>query len=677
MSELEDNNPNPNGGNNNQQQEEKKRPEKSKTPMLDTFGRDLTKLASEGKIEPVIGREKEIDRVIQILSRKKKNNPILVGEPGTGKSTIALGLAKKIFDKKVSRILHNKRVVELDLGLIVAGTKYRGQFEERMKGLLTEIEENVDLILFIDEVHTLLGSGNSSGAMDGANMFKPALARGTMQLIGATTFAEYKNSIEKDGALERRFQKVSVEEPSKKEVLEMLYQIKGMYEDFHNVTYTDEAIKSSVEFADRYINGRFFPDKAIDVIDEVGSRAHIDNMKTPEDVIKIEKKMEELNEKKQKFVKQQKYEDAAKMRDEERKILLELEAKKKEWENEEKKNRVKVTEEDVAKVIANMTGIPASKITQKEGEKLLKLPSELRLSVIGQDEAVDKVAEAIQISRAGLNNPKKPISSFLFLGPTGVGKTSLVKKLAKEMFNDEEAMIRLDMSEFTMPHEVSKIVGSPPGFVGYSERNGFTDKVREKNYCIILLDEIEKAHKDCLRPFLQVLDEGHMKDAENRKINFKNTIIVMTSNIGTKELASYKKVGFETNESEVDDKKSVIEKALKKTLPPEFINRIDEIVYFNSLSKDNAKEIVDIEVNKFIEQIKAEGYDVQVTEKVKDIILEDGFSTEYGARPIQRMVRQYLQKPLSLSILSGKAKKATEGKVKIDWNEEKKEITVK
>ena len=670
MSETE-NNPNES----NEQETPKKKQEKAKTPMLDSFGEDLSKKAAEGTLNAVIGREEEIDRVIQVLSRKNKKNPILIGSAGTGKTAIVEGLARKIHEKKVSRVLHNKRVIALDLGSVVAGTKYRGQFEERMKAIIEELKENPDVILFLDEIHTIIGAGNSSGGLDVSNMLKPALSRGYMQVVGATTPEEYKKSIEKEGALERRFQKVAVEEPLKADVKSMLKQIKDIYENFHNVSYSDEVIDYIVELADRYINGRFNPDKSIDLLDETGSRIHIDNLKMPEKVLVLEKRIEEIKLDKDGFVKQQRYEEAAKIRDEEKNILRELELKKIEWEKEEKENKVPITEEDVAKVISKMTGIPISKLTQSEGEKLLGLEDKLRTSVIGQDEAVKKVAEAIQISRSGLNDPKKPIASFLFLGPTGVGKTSLVKRLAKELFDDEEAMIRLDMSEYTMPHDVTKITGASPSFVGYGDRNGFSDRVKEKNYCIILLDEIEKAHKDCLRPFLQILDSGHMTDGEGRKINFKNTVIVMTSNIGSKELSSFKKVGFDTNSQPVDESRSVLEKALKKALAPEFINRIEEIIYFNSLTKENAKEIVDIEVAKFIAHVKEQGFDIKVSEKVKDIILEDGFSAEYGARSVQRMVKQHLQKPLSVSILSGKIKK--DGINKVEWDEKNKEIVIK
>lgn len=669
MAEIENGAPQP------QQEETKKKQEKSKTPMLDTFGKSLTKMAIEGKLEPVIGREKEIDRVIQILSRKKKNNPILVGEPGVGKSCIAYGLALKIVEKKVSRILHNKKLIELDLSLIVAGTKYRGQFEERMKAIIEEIVANDDIIVFVDEIHTMVGSGNSAGGMDGANMLKPALSRGEIQMIGATTVSEFKQSFEKDGALNRRFQRVSIEEPSKDETKAMLKQVKVLYEDFHKVSFSDAVIDFAVELSDRYISGRHNPDKSIDTLDECGSRIRIDNIRMPEGIIALEKRIDEIAIEKDKFVKQQKYEDAAKVRDEERRIIVDMHKKQEDWNKEEEKNKIVITEDDVASVIANMTGIPVKKLTEREGDKLIKMPATLKQRIIGQDEAVQKVSEAIQIARSGLSNAKKPVASFLFLGGTGCGKTECAKALAEYLFNDETNLIRLDMSEYHMEHTTSRLIGSPPGFVGSSEGGQLTEKVKNKPFSVVLLDEIEKAHSTVHKIFLQILDEGEIFDAAGVKINFKNTIIIMTSNIGSKELLEYKRVGFDTGVDAKMDTNAILEKALKKTFPMEFINRIDEKVIFNKLSKENINEIVEIHINKFIKLTKEQGFDVDISKSLNEKIAKEGFSDEYGARPVVRACREYLQKPLSLYILSGKIKKDKMNKM--DWDSKKEEVTIK
>lgn len=648
---------------------------KSKTPSLDAFGKDLTKLALEGKLEPVIGREAEIDRVIQILSRKKKNNPVLIGEPGVGKTCIVEGLAKKIIEKKVSRILHGKRIIALDMSLIVAGTKYRGQFEERMKAVMGELEDNQDVIVFMDELHTIIGAGNYSGAMDASNMLKPALSRGTIQIIGATTIDEYKKSIETDGAMERRFQKVVVEESSIEETKEIVKQIKGIYEEHHNVEYTDKALESAVDLSARYITNRFFPDKAIDVMDEVGARKHIDNLKAPDKLIKLEKKLEEVQAEKADNVKKQQYEIAAKSRDKEKILQREIALAQEEWDKDEKKNKVKVEEQDVASVVSKMIGVPVERITEDEGSKLVKMPEVMKQRIIGQDEAVIKVCEAIQRNRAGLSNPKKPIASFLFMGSTGTGKTSVAKALAEYLFNDETALIKLDMSEYAEPHSISRLIGSPPGYVGYEEGGQLTEKVRNKPYSIILLDEVEKAHRLVYNSILQMLDEGVMTDGLDRTINFKNTIIIMTSNVGTKELANHAPVGFDMGDNKKDaDVLSIITKAMKNHFPPEFVNRIDECVIFNRLSEENISKITDIELEKMIKAVKKQGYELVVTKSVKDIIVKDGYSDEFGARPILRMITKYVQNPVSKELLLKKLK--TGDIIKLDWDKKKEEVVV-
>lgn len=650
---------------------------KSKTPFLDNFGRDLTKLASEGKIDSVVGRDDEIDSVIQILSRRKKNNPVLVGEAGTGKSTIVEGLAKRIVEKKVSRILHNKRIINLDINALISGTKFRGEFEQRMKVLLDELIENQDCIVFIDEIHTIIGSGNSAGGLDVANILKPALSRGEIKVIGATTPAEWRESVEKDKALERRFQKIVVEPPSKEETREILNQIKFMYEDFHNVKFSEEAIESAIYLSDRYITHRNFPDKAIDIIDETGSRVHIDNLKLPTKIVALEKEKEELLNEKNKYVKSQNYEKAAKIRDLEKDLDRKIELEKANWEKEEKQNKIPVNDDDVIKVVAKMVKIPITKLSESEGVRLLKMGDVLKEKVIGQDDAIDKIAEAIQISKSGLNDPRKPIASFLFLGQTGVGKTFLCKQLAEYLFNDENAFVRFDMSEYAMPHTVSRLVGSPPGFVDSSKGGELTEAVRNKNYTLVVFDELEKAHEDVRKILLQILDDGRLTDAQGREVNFKNTIIVMTSNAGSKELSGFKKLGFDTtiiNNSQ-EDINAVIEKALKKHFTPEFLNRIDARVIFNKLSGDNILKVVEVNVKRWISDSEKQGYIVEVGDKLKKVIAEKGFSEEYGARPLLRAIKEYVQKPLSKEILLSKIKKGD--KISVDWDNKKEEVIIK
>jgi ATP-dependent Clp protease ATP-binding subunit ClpC len=565
---------------------------RSNTPLLDNFGKDLTKMAEEGKLETVIGRDNEIDRLIQVLSRKKKNNPVLIGEPGVGKTSIIEGLAKKIIEKKTSVVLHNKRLVTLDLSLIVAGTKYRGQFEERMKAIMDEIESNPDVILFIDELHTIIGAGNSIGSLDVSNMIKPALARGLMQIIGATTIDEYKKSIEKDGAMERRFQKIMVPEPSKEETREILKQIRVIYEDYHNVKFSDETIDTAVDFADRFITNRFQPDKSIDIIDEAGARAHLDNIFIPKELENLEKQLIDLKNEKNKVVKGQEYEKAAKIRDKEQELIPKIEEFKRLWKEEQKKNKIPVTTEIIAKVVSKMTGIPVTKVSEDEWSKLLKMDSELKKRVVGQDAAVEKVAQAIQRNRTGLNNPKRPIASFLFLGTTGVGKTELSKALAEYLFNDDSSLIRIDMSEYMEPHSVAKLIGAPPGYVGYEEGGQLTEKVRNRPYSVVLFDEIEKAHPLVTNILLQILDEGKLTDGNGKEINFKNTIIIMTSNAGTQELSENKPLGF--NKSDISSElhtKTIIDKALGKIFKKETLNRIDEQIIFNKLTKDDRDNV--------------------------------------------------------------------------------------
>jgi ATP-dependent Clp protease ATP-binding subunit ClpC len=652
---------------------------KSKTPVLDNFGRDLTKMADLGKLDPIVGREKEIERVSQILSRRKKNNPILIGEPGVGKSAIAEGLALRIVQRKVSRVLFNKRIMSLDLASLVAGTKYRGQFEERMKAVMQEIEKNPDVILFIDEIHTIIGAGGASGSLDASNMFKPALARGELQAIGATTLDEYRQHIEKDGALERRFQKVIIEPTNTEETIQILMNIKERYEDHHSVSYTKEAIEACVKLTERYITDRHLPDKAIDALDEVGSRVHITNINVPKEITEIETKVEELKEEKAQVIRSQQYEKAAELRDDERKLLEKLEAAKLKWEEESKNNKIAVTEENVAEVVSMMCGIPVTKVSQSETGKLVVMSDEIKNLVIGQTEAVDKVVKAIQRNRAGLKDPNKPIGSFFFLGPTGVGKTQLAKVLAKKLFDTEEALIRIDMSEYMEKFSLSRLVGAPPGYVGYEEGGQLTEKVRRKPYAIILLDEIEKAHPDVFNLLLQVLDDGHMTDGLGRKIDFKNTILIMTSNIGARQLADFGTgVGFGTQaqqESKDENVKSVIQNALRKAFSPEFLNRIDDMIMFKSLGRKEIHKIIDIELANLYARILSLGFDIKLTEKAKEFIVDQGYDEKFGARPLKRAIQKYIEDPLAEEIIKSNFEDGE--KITMDLNTTKDGLAVK
>tara|TARA_X000001036_G_scaffold93093_1_gene85590 strand:+ start:4259 stop:6814 length:2556 start_codon:yes stop_codon:yes gene_type:complete len=620
---------------------------KSKTPVLDNFGRDLTNMAMNDKLDPVVGREKEIERVSQILSRRKKNNPLLIGEPGVGKSAIAEGLAIRIIQKKVSRVLFNKRVVTLDLASLVAGTKYRGQFEERMKAVMNELEKNSNIILFIDEIHTIVGAGGATGSLDASNMFKPALARGEIQCIGATTLDEYRQNIEKDGALERRFQKILVEEASVDETLEILKNIKDKYENHHNVTYKDEALEACVDLSFRYISDRFLPDKAIDALDEAGSRVHIQNMNVPKEIIELEKELEEIKNEKNTVVKKQKYEEAAKLRDDEKRVEKKLLIAQDNWNETSKQNRIEVNESDIADVVSMMTNIPVNKIVKSEKNKLSKLSTTISNKLIGQNEAVDKVVKAIQRNRSGLKAPDKPIGSFIFLGQTGVGKTQLAKILADEIFDSEENLIRIDMSEYMEKFAISRLIGAPPGYVGYEEGGQLSEKVRRRPYSVILLDEVEKAHPDVFNMLLQVLDDGFLTDSLGRKVNFQNTIIIMTSNIGARQLKDFGTgVGFETSsqKSQSDEiQKRVIESALKKTFAPEFLNRVDDFIIFNSLDKKSISSIVEIELKKLVNRVEKLGYSIKLTKSAKDFIVEKGYDEKYGARPLKRALQKYVE----------------------------------
>ncbi|MBS4069770.1 MAG: ATP-dependent Clp protease ATP-binding subunit [Algoriphagus sp.] len=631
--------------------------EKSRTPVLDNFGRDLTKMAEDDKLDPIIGREKEIERVAQILSRRKKNNPILIGEPGVGKTAIAEGLALRIVQKKVSRVLFNKRVVTLDLASLVAGTKYRGQFEERMKAVMNELEKSPNVILFIDELHTIVGAGGASGSLDASNMFKPALARGEIQCIGATTLDEYRQYIEKDGALARRFQMVMVDATSPEETIQILNNIKDKYEDHHNVVYTPAAIEACVKLSDRYISDRFLPDKAIDILDEAGARVHINNIHVPEEILKLESEVENIKAEKNRVVKSQKYEEAAQLRDKEKKLLEQLETAKTRWEDESKSKRFTVDEDHVAEVIAMMTGIPAKRIAQNEGNKLLNMGEELKGKVIGQEEAIKKLTKAIQRTRVGLKDPKKPIGSFIFLGPTGVGKTELAKTLATYLFDKEDSLIRIDMSEYMEKFSVSRLVGAPPGYVGYEEGGQLTEKVRRKPYSVVLLDEIEKAHPDVFNILLQVLDDGILTDGLGRRVDFRNTIIIMTSNIGVRDLKDFGAgIGFANRAKQegMDDiMKSTIQSALKKAFSPEFLNRLDDVVVFNSLTKEHIFKIIDISLGKLFRRITELGYKIELTEKAKDFLAEKGYDQQYGARPLNRAIQKYLEDAIAEEILKG------------------------
>ena len=621
--------------------------QKSKTPTLDNFGRDLTSLARDGKLDPVIGREKEIERVSQILSRRKKNNPLLIGEPGVGKSAIAEGLALRIQQKKVSRVLYGKRVITLDLASLVDGTKYRGQFEERMKAIMTELEKNRDVILFIDELHTIVGAGSSTGSLDASNMFKPALARGEIQCIGATTLDEYRQYIEKDGALERRFQKVMVEPTTVDETIQILHQIKDKYEDHHNVHYTDEAIQACVNLTARYITDRFLPDKAIDAMDEAGSRVYIKNMKVPSEIIEHETRIEEVKELKQQAVKAQDYLEARKLKDEEERLQIELNLAQEQWDKDVKEKKEEVTEESVAEVVSMMSGVPVTKVGKNELDKLAQMDEKLNGKVIGQEDAVKKVVKAIQRNRAGLKDPNRPIGTFIFLGTTGVGKTELAKVMARELFDSDEALIRIDMSEYMEKFAVSRLVGAPPGYVGYEEGGQLTEAVRRKPYAVVLLDEIEKAHPDVFNILLQILDEGFVTDSLGRKIDFRNTIIILTSNIGTRDLKDFGDgVGFGTNAKKTNTDaraRSTIENALKKAFAPEFLNRIDDIIIFNSLQQQDIKKIIDLELSKLYGRLEKLGYRIELTEEAKDFISEKGWDKDFGARPLKRAIQKYIE----------------------------------
>ena len=647
----------------------------SETPVLDNFGTDLTKMASENKLDPVVGRSKEIERLVQILSRRKKNNPVLIGEPGVGKSAIAEGLALKIVQHKVSRVLDNKRVISLDLASIVAGTKYRGQFEERMKSILAELTRNRDIILFIDEIHTLIGAGGASGSLDASNMLKPALARGEIQCIGATTLDEYRQYIEKDGALERRFQKIIVEPTSVEESIEILNNIKDKYETYHNVTYTDGAIKACVKLTNHYISDRCLPDKAIDALDEAGSRVHINKITVPMRIDELEKEIEATREEKVKAVKGQNFELAASFRDKEGELLKLLDAEKEKWDKDVSKKREVVDESNIEEVVAMMTGVPVTRIAQAESQRLKKMAQELQEKVIGQSEAVEKIVKAIQRNRAGLKDPNKPIGTFIFLGPTGVGKTQLAKILAEYLFDSKDALVRIDMSEYMEKFSVSRLVGAPPGYVGYEEGGQLTEKVRRKPYSVVLLDEIEKAHSDVFNILLQVLDEGRLTDSLGRNIDFKNTILIMTSNIGARDIQNYGHgLGFGSSESD-DNNKAIIEKALKKAFSPEFLNRIDDIVSFNSLTKENIHQIIDIELKGLYKRITDLKYSLTVTEKAKDFLSDKGYDPKYGARPLKRAIQKYLEDEMAGIIIDSEMKEGDE--IIADLSEKGDKIEIK
>jgi len=652
---------------------ESKTSKKTKTPVLDNFGRDVTSLAEQDKLDPIIGREKEIERVSQILSRRKKNNPLLIGEPGVGKSAIAEGLALRIVQKRVSRILYNKRVVTLDLASLVAGTKYRGQFEERMKAVMNELEKNDDIILFIDEVHTIVGAGGATGSLDASNMFKPALARGEIQIIGATTLDEYRQHIEKDGALERRFQKILVEQTTPEETLLILENIKERYETHHNVNYSHEALKACVDLTHRYMSDRFLPDKAIDALDESGSRVHINNMSVPQEIIDFENQLDDVRELKNSVVKKQKYEEAAKLRDDEKKLELQLLDAQGRWQETSKLNRVTVNENDISDVVSMMTNIPVNKIVKSEKNKLSKLSKVIGKKLIGQKSAINKVVKAIQRNRAGLKAPDKPIGSFIFLGQTGVGKTQLAKILASEIFESEENLIRIDMSEYMEKFAISRLIGAPPGYVGYEEGGQLSEKVRRRPYSVILLDEVEKAHPDIFNMLLQVLDDGFLTDSLGRKVNFQNTIIIMTSNIGARQVKDFGVgLGFETSSqknqtSEIE--KGVIKKELKKTFSPEFLNRIDDIVIFNALEQDDIRKIVDIELTGLIKRVQKLGYQITITEAAKDFVSEKGFDKKYGARPLNRAIQKHIEDLVAENIVSNFIKEGDQ--ILIDKNDDK------
>ncbi|WP_025865418.1 ATP-dependent Clp protease ATP-binding subunit [Prolixibacter bellariivorans] len=652
---------------------------KTETPVLDNFGIDITKAAVEGSLDPIVGRQKEIERIAQVLSRRKKNNPVLIGEPGVGKSAIVEGLALRIAQKKVSRVLFDKRVVSLDLASIVAGTKYRGQFEERMKAILNELSKVDNVILFIDEIHTIVGAGGATGSLDAANMLKPALARGDIQCIGATTLDEYRQHIEKDGALERRFQKVMVEPTSIEETIEILNNIKERYEDHHNVMYTPEAIDACVKLTTRYITDRHLPDKAIDALDESGSRVHISNITVPDRIVKLEDQIENTRNEKIQAVKSQNFELAASFRDNEKNLLAKLDKEKEEWEKELESHRETVGEEEVADVVSMMSGIPVQRIAEAEGKKLKNMLADMRANVVGQDEALQKITKAIQRNRAGLKDPNKPIGTFIFLGPTGVGKTQLAKVLAEYLFDSTEALIRIDMSEYMEKFSVSRLVGAPPGYVGYEEGGQLTEKVRRKPYAVVLLDEIEKAHPDVFNLLLQVLDEGRLTDSLGRKIDFRNTIIIMTSNIGTRQLKDFGQgLGFnirKTTEDENEHAKYIIQKALKRAFAPEFLNRVDDVVLFNTLSKEHIGKIIDIELKGLYGRVEALNYKLKITAKAKDFIADKGFDPQFGARPLKRAIQKYLEDEMAEAIIQNRIEDGST--ITIDYNAKEEKMVVK
>ena len=654
---------------------------KSKTPVLDNFGRDITRLAETGALDPIVGREREIERVSQILSRRKKNNPILIGEPGVGKTAIVEGLALRIVQRKVSRVLYDKRVISLDLAALVAGTKYRGQFEERMKAIMNELEKNRDVILFIDEIHTIVGAGGASGSLDASNIFKPALARGELQCIGASTLDEYRMYIEKDGALDRRFQKVMVEPPSVDETIMILTNIQSKYEDYHNVAYSVEAIDACVKLSDRYMTDRLLPDKAIDVMDEVGARVHLKNINVPPNILDLEKKIEDVKNEKNKVVKSQKFEEAASLRDTEKRLAEELEKAKNEWEEESKHKKYPIGEEEIAEVVSMMTGIPVKRMVQAETEKLRRMADDMKNMVVGQEEAIQKVVKAIQRNRVGLKDPKKPIGTFIFLGPTGVGKTELARALARYMFDSEDSLIRIDMSEYMEKFTVSRLIGAPPGYVGYEEGGQLTEKVRRKPYCVILLDEIEKAHPDIYNILLQVLDDGQLTDGLGRKVDFKNSMIIMTSNIGVRQLKDFGDgVGFATaakTQNMDESNKAVIEKALKRTFSPEFLNRIDDVVIFNSLTRDHIFQIIDILMKNVMKRLSNLGFSMELTEEAKAFIAEKGYDQQFGARPLHRAIQKYLEDPLAEEILSMQVKQGDILIADLDKENQKIKFTLK
>jgi len=651
---------------------------KSKTPVLDNFGRDLTKMAEEGRLDPIIGREKEIERVAQVLSRRKKNNPVLIGDPGVGKTAIAEGLALRIVQRKVSRVLFNKRVVSLDIASLVAGTKYRGQFEERMKAVLAELEKSPEVILFIDELHTIVGAGGASGSLDASNMFKPALARGEIQCIGATTLDEYRQFIEKDGALERRFQKIMVDPTTPEQTVQILENIKAKYEDHHNVNFSREAIEACVNLSHRYITDKHFPDKAIDVMDEAGSRVHLSNIHVPKNILDLEAKIEGVKEEKNRVVKSQRYEEAAQLRDQEKRLMEELELAKMAWEEETKTKRYNVTEADVAEVVGMMTGIPVNKIADGDAKRILGMEQELKNVVIGQVQAIEKLVKAIKRSRTGLKDPTKPTGTFIFLGSTGVGKTELAKALARYLFEGDDSLIRVDMSEYMEKFSVSRLIGAPPGYVGYEEGGQLTERVRRKPYSVILLDEIEKAHPDIFNLLLQVLDDGILTDGLGRRVDFRNTIIIMTSNVGARELKEFGGgVGFQTSAKKTgqyEQVKGTLEGALRKVFRPEFLNRIDDVIVFNPLSKENILSIVDLALGKLRKRIEGLGYHIELTEKVRDFLVEKGYDQQFGARPLNRAIQRYVEDPVSDELLGGGLKE--NDTLVLDLDEESQEVKI-